>query len=81
MYYYPMSVEQHEKTLRALGKVLSELIDWELTLDEMKEAVRENTGLLKGDECRYGDASEYHPRDIALAVAGLEWADATFLAY
>jgi len=76
-----MTVEQHEKTLRALGKVLSELIDGELTLDEMKEAVRENTGLLKGDECRYGDACEYYPRDIALAVAGLEWADATFLAY
>jgi hypothetical protein len=76
MWYYPMTVEQHEKTLRALGIVLTKLIDGEMTVEEMKEAVRENTWLLKGDECRYGDASEYYPRDIALGVADLEWENA-----
>jgi hypothetical protein len=71
MWYYPMTVEQHETTLRAVGAVLSKLIDGEMTVEQMVETVRENSGLLKGDECRYGDASEYYPRDIAIAVAEL----------
>jgi hypothetical protein len=71
MWYYPMTVEQHETTLRAVGAVLSKLIDGEMTVEQMVETVRENSGLLKGDECRYGDASEYYPRDIAIAIAKL----------
>lgn len=76
MWYYPMNVEQHEKALRALGIVLTKLIDGEMTVEEMTEAVRENTGLLRSDESRYGEAREYYPRDIALGVADLEWENA-----
>lgn len=73
MFYYSMTLDQHERALRAIGAVLTKIIDGEMTVEEMKEAVRENTGLLKGDESRYGDACEYYPREIALAVADLEW--------
>lgn len=70
-WFIEMKQKEYETTIVKIGEVLTKLIDGEITLDEMKENIRENSGLLIGDECRYGDASEYFPRDIALAVAAL----------
>jgi len=61
-----MSVAKLEK----IGKVLTQLIDGEMTIEEMKDYIREgSTGLLHGTEQTYGDACEYEPIDVALAVA------------
>lgn len=70
-WFVEMKQKEYEASLEKIGEVLTALIDGGLTVEQMKEDIRESSGLLIGDECRYGDASEYFPRDIALAVAAL----------
>lgn len=70
-WFMEMYQDEYEKVLESVGKILTKLIDGEMTIEEMKEDIRENTGMLTGDDERYGDAREYFPRDLAIAMAEL----------